>query len=79
MKETLKLFAVIALICTPVFFVARCAATPDVQYKYDIYVTNGGTYHTNSFRLYGRSIIFDTDTKRVIVSGDYVIVSKLDE
>jgi hypothetical protein len=79
MKEIVKLFAIITLICAPVFWVAQCVATPDVQYKYDIYVIGGQTYHTNSFRLYGRSIIFDTDTKRVIVSGDYVILSKLEE
>lgn len=79
MKETLKLFAIIALVCTPVFFVAQCAAKEEVQYKYDIVIPNGPVYHTNSFRLYGRSIIFDTDTKRVIISGDYIITSKLDE
>jgi len=34
-------------------------------------------YHTDSFRLYGKGIVFDEDHRQVIVMGDFDITSKL--
>ena len=46
--------------------------------KYTI-ETKHGVYHTDSFRLYGKGIVFDEDHRQVIVMGDFDITSKLPE
>jgi hypothetical protein len=46
--------------------------------KYTI-VTEHGSYHTDQFRVCGRGIAFDTDNKKVIVLGNFNIVSNLDK
>ena len=46
--------------------------------KYTI-ETKHGVYHTDSFRLYGKGIVFDDDHRQVIVMGDFDITSKLPE
>lgn len=46
--------------------------------KYTI-ETKHGVYHTNSFRIYGKGIVFDEDHRQVIVMGDFDITSKLPE
>lgn len=46
--------------------------------KYTI-VTEHGSYHTDQFRVCGRGIAFDTDNKKVIVLGDFNIISNLDK
>ncbi len=45
--------------------------------KYTI-VTEHGSYHTDQFRVCGRGIAFDTDSKRVIVLGNFNIISNLE-
>jgi len=45
--------------------------------KYTIQ-TKHGVYHTDSFRIYGKGIVFDDNHNRqVIVMGDFDIISKL--
>ena len=44
---------------------------------YTIISENGETYYTNSFRLYGKGIVFtDVYEKTVIIQGDLEIVKK---
>ncbi len=48
--------------------------------KYEITSENGKRYYTNSFRIYGKGIMFDDVYGRtVIVQGDLEIVGKKDE
>jgi hypothetical protein len=42
-------------------------------------VTEHGSYHTDQFRVCGRGIAFDTDSKRVIVLGNFNIISNLEQ
>ena len=46
--------------------------------KYTI-VTEHGSYHTDQFRICGKGIAFDTDSKRVIVLGNFNIISNLEQ
>lgn len=46
--------------------------------KYTI-VTEHGSYYTDQFRVCGRGIAFDTHNKRVIVLGNFNIISNLDK
>jgi len=46
--------------------------------KYTIQ-TKHAIYHTDSFRIYGKGIVFDEDHRQVIVMGDFDITSKLPE
>lgn len=46
--------------------------------KYTI-ETQHGSYHTDQFRVCGRGIAFDTDNKRVIVLGNFNIISNLEQ
>lgn len=46
--------------------------------KYTI-KTEHGSYHTDQFRVCGRGIAFDTDHKRVIVLGNFNIISNLEQ
>ena len=46
--------------------------------KYTI-VTEHGSYHTDQFRICGKGIAFDTDSKKVIVLGNFNIISNLDK
>lgn len=46
--------------------------------KYTI-VTEHGSYYTDQFRVCGRGIAFDTDSKRVIVLGNFNIISNLEQ
>ncbi len=48
--------------------------------KYEITSENGKRYYANSFRIYGKGIMFDDVYGRtVIVQGDLEIVGKKDE
>lgn len=40
--------------------------------------TEHGTYHTDQFRMCGKGIAFDTDSKKVIVLGNFNIISNLE-
>jgi hypothetical protein len=46
--------------------------------KYTI-KTEHGTYHTDNIRVCGRGIAFDTDSKKVIVLGNFNIISNLEQ
>jgi len=46
--------------------------------KYTI-ETKHGIYHTDSFRIYGKGIVFEEDHRQVIVMGDFDITSKLNK
>jgi hypothetical protein len=46
--------------------------------KYTI-ETKHGVYHTDSFRIYGKGIVFEEDHRQVIVMGDFDITSKLNK
>ena len=50
----------------------------DSDMKYTI-KTEHGSYHTDQFRVCGRGIAFDTDSKRVIVLGNFNIISNLEQ
>jgi len=50
----------------------------DGDMKYTI-KTEYGTYHTDQFRVCGRGIAFDTDSKKVIVLGNFNIISNLEQ
>jgi|688.fasta_scaffold20520_28 hypothetical protein len=50
----------------------------DSDMKYTI-KTEHGTYHTNQFRICGRGIAFDTKGEKVIVLGNFNIISNLDK
>lgn len=45
--------------------------------KYTI-ETEHGKYYTNQFRMCGKGIAFDTDNKKVIVMGNFNIISNLE-
>lgn len=45
--------------------------------KYTI-ETEHGKYYTDQFRVCGRGIAFDTDSKKVIVMGNFNIISNLE-
>ena len=45
--------------------------------KYTI-ETEHGKYYTDQFRVCGKGIAFDTDSKRVIVMGNFNIISNLE-
>lgn len=46
--------------------------------KYTIQ-TEHGKYYTDQFRMCGKGIAFDTDRKRVIVLGNFNIISNLEQ
>jgi hypothetical protein len=46
--------------------------------KYTI-VTEHGSYYTDQFRVCGRGIAFDTHDKKVIVLGNFNIISNLEQ
>jgi hypothetical protein len=50
----------------------------DSDMKYTI-KTEHGTYHTDQFRVCGRGIAFDTKNKRVIVLGNFNIISNIEQ
>lgn len=52
--------------------------TDSNEKKYTIQ-TKHAVYYTDSFRLYGKGIVFDDDQRQVIVMGDFDITSKLEK
>lgn len=46
--------------------------------KYTI-ETEHGIYHTDQFRICGKGIAFDTEDKKVIVLGNFNIISNLEQ
>lgn len=49
------------------------------KYKYQIRLMDGHVYSTNSFRMYGNNLIFDTEDEQVIINAQYVITSELEK
>ena len=48
--------------------------------KYEITSENGKRYYANSFRVYGRGIVFDdVYGRKIMVQGDLEIIAKKDE
>lgn len=45
--------------------------------KYTV-ITVNGTYHTNTFRVYGKGIVFESEGEDVIVMGNFDITCKSD-
>ena len=65
-------FATIALLIT-----MGLVSNHNGDKKYTI-ITKREVYHTDSFRMYGKGIVFDDEYNRqVIVMGDFDIISKL--
>lgn len=74
MQEPVKFsFAVAGVI---LLIVAVLISPKNGNKKYTIQ-TKHAIYHTDSFRLYGKGIVFDEDHRQVIVMGDFDITSKL--
>jgi hypothetical protein len=54
------------------------------EYEYDggkkyTIQTEHGTYHTDQFRICGKGIAFDTKDKKIIVMGNFNIISNLEQ
>ena len=43
--------------------------------KYTI-ISKNGTYHTETFRIYGKGIVFESEGEDIIVLGDVDIICK---
>jgi hypothetical protein len=73
--ENLYLLAVAAVI---VVVIAVAFSLNHSSKKYTV-VTEHGSYHTDKFRVCGRGIAFDTNNKKVIVLGNFNIISNLEQ
>lgn len=71
--ETLYLITAVIVVMIAVMFL-----TDNGDKKYTI-ETDHGIYHTNQFRICGKGIAFDTDNERVIVLGNFNIISNLEQ
>ena len=61
-----------------------CGAVINVMDYYDsgkkyTIVTEHGSYYTDNIRVCGRGIAFDTDRKKIIVMGNFNIISNLEQ
>ena len=68
----------IALVVAVITIGVVAAIQTDNGKKYTI-ETEHGKYYTNQFRMCGKGIAFDTDSKRVIVLGNFNIISNLEQ
>jgi hypothetical protein len=50
----------------------------DSDMKYTI-KTEHGTYHTDNIRVCGKGIAFDTKDKKIIIMGNFNIISNLEQ
>ena len=73
-----SLFFLITVVITALAFAWAVRLTVYDNKKYTI-ETEHGTYYTNEFRMCGKGIAFDTDNKRVIVLGNFNIISNLEQ
>ena len=72
-----NIVVVIAVACLIMsLFLAMVVDSPEKKYTIQ---TKHAVYHTDSFRLYGKGIVFDDDHRQVIVMGDFDITSKLEK
>ena len=75
MKDNVRVIFVFG-IALVIMSIVIGATYSDNGKKYTI-ETKHGVYHTDSFRMYGKGIVFDEDHRQVIVMGDFDITSKL--
>ena len=74
-SENLYLIALVVAVIT----IGVVAATGTSNGKKYTIETEHGIYHTDQFRICGKGIAFDTDSKRVIVLGNFNIISNLEQ
>lgn len=68
-----NILAVLIIVVTPLFIFAF-RETPEDKAKYKIISKSGKVYYCQTFRVYGRGVIFDDIyNKSVIVMGDLQI------
>jgi hypothetical protein len=60
------------IICTTLIAVSWTSRTRE---KYTI-ISKNGTYHTETFRMYGKGIVFESEGEDVILMGDLDIKCK---
>lgn len=77
MRRTNLMF-IVALATVTLLIIVGMVSNYSGDKKYTIQ-TKHAIYHTDSFRLYGKGIVFDEDHRQVIVMGDFDITSKLPE
>jgi len=74
-----NIFTIIGVLVTISVMVAVGFAIPTKKDKatYEITSENGKRYYANSFRVYGRGIVFDdVYGRKVIVQGDLEIINQ---
>ena len=77
-----SLLAIFGALVVMSMIAALTFAIPDKtdKAKYEITSENGKRYYANSFRVYGRGIVFDdVYGRKVMVQGDLEIIAKKDE
>jgi hypothetical protein len=77
-----SLFAIFGALVVMSMVAALAFAIPGKtdKAKYEITSENGKRYYANSFRVYGRGIVFDdVYGRKVMVQGDLEIIAKKDE
>ena len=78
-KSTLAIFGALVIMSMVAALSFAIPGKTD-KAKYEITSENGKRYYANSFRIYGKGIVFDDVYGRtVIVQGDLEIVAKKDE
>ena len=78
-KSTLAIFGALVIMSMVVALSFAIPGKTD-KAKYEITSENGKRYYANSFRIYGRGIIFDdVYGRKVMVQGDLEIIAKKDE
>jgi hypothetical protein len=76
MRRT-NLMVIVALVTVTLLIIIGMVSNQNGDKKYTIH-TKYAIYHTDSFRIYGKGIVFDDDHNRqIIVMGDFDITSKL--
>ena len=74
-SENLYLIALVVAVIT----IGVVAATGTSSGKKYTIETEHGKYYTDQFRICGKGIAFDTEDKRVIVLGNFNIISNLEQ
>ena len=78
-KSTLAIFGALVIMSMVAALSFAIPGKTD-KAKYEITSENGKRYYANSFRIYGKGIVFDDVYGRtVIVQGDLEIIAKKDE
>jgi hypothetical protein len=77
MRRT-NLMLIVIFITIALLLIVGMVSNHNSDKKYTIQ-TKHAIYHTDSFRIYGKGIVFDEDHRQVIVMGDFDITSKLPE